>query len=140
MIVTAEHIAQSIVALYDAADDKPCEFKAAIGTSVMEAAAERLDVGVIVVPFSETETPEDRGDMVRDEIEVQVVVNGPLGETGFTRDLGLSLSKFLRHLHRETEIEGYDWDSCESISLYDVEAERKHQFLALYRVKYYSFI
>lgn len=136
--MTSADLADALVTHFNALASKPIAFRAEAPDDPAEAVKEQSDWRIFVVPKEESETPIDRGDTCREEFRPSIIINGPI-RSSLTRTKGLEVVKFLRDSLRETEFSGLDWDGNDIESLYDPEAEKKNQFLSLFRPTYYQF-
>jgi hypothetical protein len=137
--MTSDLRADYLVTEFNAIADPAIAFTATNPPEVVDVESERADWAVFVQPFAESEEPQDRGDMSREELQVNVIVHGPLSAT-LTRAVALTFMKSLRDALRETEFEGYRWDGNETVSLFDFDAlKTKKQFLSLFRATYFHF-
>ena len=130
----ADHLAEHLGTI----EEPIIEFQAVKPETVAEAQAERSDYGVFVIPYAESETPLDRGDMCNEERVVSVVVNGPLKTV--PRATALKFCEQLRNSLRESEFDGYRWAGNETVSIFDSAVlKEKNQFLSLFRATYFNF-
>jgi hypothetical protein len=138
--MTSDELADDLVAHFNALDDKPIEFQAVNPPEEIDCEAERDDWRVFVWPFAEREQSLDRGDMCREELDVDVFVHGPT-KTQIGKDKGMELVRFLRESLRETTFGGFRWDKNETVSgVFDAGVLRlKKQFLSTFRATFYNF-
>jgi len=151
--VSADDLADYLVQLFNGLDGLPVKFKAE-NPEVVEIAAEQGDWVVKCIAFAESEDAEDRGDMCREELQVDVYVHGPLSET-FKKKQAVRLVRKLRRALRLTEFEfkheepegdedattTFRWDRNETVNgLFDLDAlTTKNQFLSMFRATYFNF-
>lgn len=137
--MTADEIADAMVATFQAIDEP------LIGAAV-ENPPETTDVEaelggwfVYVIPYDETEAPQDNADMCERLRIVSVAINGPIDATT-NRKLAGRFVEQLRASLEESEFGRYQWDGNETIVLWDFEALKdKRQFLSLFRATYRDF-
>lgn len=118
--MTSHDIADLLAEHYNSLGDKPIEFFAT-NPEVINVEKESSDWAVFVGPFEESEAAQDRGDMCDMRVTCQVVVHGPVSIVT-PKSAGIALVHWLRNALRETELGGYRWVACETVSLFDFDA------------------
>lgn len=138
--MTADEIADEIVAVFNALTDQEFTFAAGKPAVLAIVEAERNDFGVFVVAKDEQEESfGERDDGCKRTRIVSVAVNGPIRDQ-FTLSKYLKQFEALRESLEGTEFSGYRWDRNEVVSLWDNEALRvRNRFLALFEATYYTF-
>lgn len=138
--MTADEIADEIVAVFNALTAQEFTFTAEKPVVLATVEAERNDFGVFVVAKDEQEEAfGERDDGCKRTRIVSVAVNGPIRDQ-FTLSKCLKQFEALRESLEGTEFSGYRWDHNEVISLWDNEALRvRNRFLALFETTYYTF-
>jgi hypothetical protein len=100
---------------------------------------------VQVYAYEENEEPADRGDMLRAERAVNVIVSAPMVE-GRTKADCLAWLSEIKEGFRELTLTAADgstwrWSGNQTITLYDFDAiKEKRQFVSLLRAGFYSFV
>ncbi len=148
--MNADDLADKLVNLFNTASSLPFAVKAE-NPEVVEIAATQEEWVIKCIAFAESEDSEDRGDMCREELQVDVYVHGPITDT-IKKKQAIQLVRTLRRLLRETEFAfvdeddaaetaTYRWDRNETVNgLFDVDAlNTKKQFLSMFRATYFNF-
>ena len=129
--MTADELADLVVALLNDAPDKPIEYTAVKPAEVGEIDAERDDCGIYVVAEEESEEPiGDNDGTSKRTRSVAIVVNGPVRD----RPLGdyLKLSEFARRCFEGTQFDRMFWQGNDVVSTYDRDAlKNRRRFLSL---------
>ena len=138
--MTADEIADQIVAVFNALTNQEFSFTAEKPVVLATVEAERSDCGVYVIAKDEQEEAiGDQGDTCKRTRIVSVAVNGPIRDQ-FTLAKYLKQCEALRQALEGTEFSGYRWDRNEVLSLWDREALHiRNRFLALFETTYYTF-
>ena len=140
--MTADQIADEIVAVFNALTGQQFVFTAEKPNDIIAVETERFDFGVYVIPKDEQEEAiGDQSDTCKRTRIVSIAVNGPIKVCeGWT--LGKFAQQFeaLRMALEGTEFSGYRWDRNEVVSLWDNDALRtRNRFLALFEATYCTF-
>lgn len=137
--MTADDIADELVALFNGLANKPIEFQAENPLEVGEALVERDNFKVFVVPKAHTQDSFDRADSCRVTRTVQVIVNGRVSAS-LTKKTAMSLVAFLEDALQETSFGRFIWEGSQTLSLYDgALLKTSGQFLSLFEATYYDF-
>jgi hypothetical protein len=133
--MNADQLADFVVDTFNDISDPVIVFQAVNPESIAEAEKEHTDFQVFVVPFGETETRINRGDVCEERRTVSVVINGPIGQV--TRATALQLLDQLKRSLRRTSFDGYRWASNETVSYWNPDAlKEKRQFYSVFRAEY----
>ena len=138
--MTADEIADHMVATFNAITDKRIIFKATKPEDVNEVDAERSDFGVYVVAQDEREEPINQdGTTSRRVRVVRVAANGPIN-VQHTRSKYLKAMEQIRESLEGTDFDRYRWTGNEVLSLWDYDALRyRNRFMALFEATYDNF-
>ncbi len=137
-MTSADDIADGIVAMLNTlATD--ISFVAVNPPQIPEIEREVDAATVQVYPYEESEESKTHtDDMVQAVRVVKVIVQCPMGT--LTRAQCLTWLNQLKEGFRNTTVDGFKWDKCETETLYDFPAiKTKNQFLSLFSATYYNF-
>lgn len=137
---TSDDLADALVEHFNELEEVPIEFEAQKPEEEIVLDPKVQEWKVYVWPAGESEEAIDRGDMCREELQVEVYIHGPIGEQ-FTKKKAIEFVKFLRKSLRETQFENFRWDSNELVDgVFDTGVLKlKKHFLTVFRATYFNF-
>lgn len=138
-MITSEEIADGVVAVLNAIEEKLIAFEANNPPVVPDYEKERAPgFRVHVVPFAEDDEALDHSDAANETLKVNVILQGPITQQ-LTRKLYLQAQKQMRIALREVDVADYAWQGNETASLFDADALRdRDEFLSVFRPTYYG--
>lgn len=134
--MTADEIADEVVDVLNTIASPTFAFVATNPPNGPDVERESAGTTVHVYPYSESETPQDRGDMVVADREVNVLLTRTL-DANETRADCLAWLAELKDALRQTKFGGFVWRGNETLTLYDFDAwTQRRQFISLFRATY----
>ena len=114
-------------------------FQATVPTNPsLELYADHEGLRVLVVPIGETETKETRGSVfVVPQVNVIVTSRSINGET---RARLSGLVREMRNSLRFVKMAGWTWQGTETLSKFDAELLRKHQYISAFQLSYQGLV